>query len=85
MITSTLTSKGQTTIPLRVREALHLKPHQRLTYDIQGDQVILKHQGPTILDLFGSVEAPASVSNNWKEIEKSAHETVGSRRLSKKG
>ncbi len=62
MITSTLTSKGQTTIPLEVRQALHLKPKQRLTYDIQGDQVILKPQGPTILDLFGSVSPPKGVS-----------------------
>lgn len=84
MITSTLTSKGQTTIPRKVREALHLKPHQRLTYDIHGDQVILKPLGPTILDLFGSVKSPARAPSEWKEIEKIAHKATAVNSQSKR-
>jgi bifunctional DNA-binding transcriptional regulator/antitoxin component of YhaV-PrlF toxin-antitoxin module len=32
MATSTLTDKGQTTVPQEIREALKVKPRQRLTH-----------------------------------------------------
>jgi antitoxin PrlF len=41
MITSKLTSKAQTTIPLPVRNALRLMPGDELVYAIDGDRVIL--------------------------------------------
>ena len=41
MITSKLTSKAQTTIPLPVRNALHLAVGDELAYAIDGDRVIL--------------------------------------------
>ena len=34
MINSTLTDKWQTTIPVKVRKALNLKPRQRLVYEL---------------------------------------------------
>jgi len=41
MITSKLTSKAQTTIPLPVRNALRLGTGDELAYMIDGDRVIL--------------------------------------------
>ena len=41
MITSKLTSKGQTTIPQPVREALHLREGEELAYRIERDRVVL--------------------------------------------
>lgn len=41
MITSKLTSKAQTTIPLPVRNALHLTEGDALVYTINGDRVVL--------------------------------------------
>ena len=41
MIVSKLTSQSQTTIPLPVRAALHLRPGDELVYDIVGQRVIL--------------------------------------------
>ena len=41
MITSKLTSKAQTTIPLPVRTALHLAPGDELAYAIEGERIIL--------------------------------------------
>ena len=41
MITSKLTSKAQTTIPLPVRTALRLGPGDELAYTIDGERVIL--------------------------------------------
>ena len=41
MITSKLTSKAQTTIPLPVRNALRLGPGDELAYAIEGERVVL--------------------------------------------
>jgi antitoxin PrlF len=41
MITSKLTSKGQTTIPQPVREALRLREGEELAYRIERDRVVL--------------------------------------------
>lgn len=41
MITSKLTSKAQTTMPLPVRNALRLGPGDELAYAIEGERVIL--------------------------------------------
>lgn len=41
MITSKLTSKAQTTIPLPVRTALRLAAGDELAYTIEADRVIL--------------------------------------------
>ena len=39
MVESKITSKGRTTIPKSVREALGVKPGDRVRYFIQGDEV----------------------------------------------
>ena len=41
MVTSKLTSKAQTTIPLPVRNALRIGPGDDLAYAIEGERVIL--------------------------------------------
>lgn len=61
MIESGITSKGQTTLPKVVREALLVQPGDRVRYIIQDGEVrivpvrpvgrlfgMLKHDGPTI-------------------------------------
>lgn len=41
MIVSKLTGKGRTTIPQSVRIALHLRPGDKLAYEIVGQRAIL--------------------------------------------
>ena len=55
MSTSTLTRKGQTTIPKYIRNFLKLEPDDRILYLVEGDRVILKPLKGNILDLRGSV------------------------------
>jgi AbrB family looped-hinge helix DNA binding protein len=46
MLYSTVTSKGQTTIPGRIRAALRIKPGDRLEYKVQGDHATIRvHPG----------------------------------------
>jgi antitoxin PrlF len=57
MVTSKLTSKGQTTIPSRVRTALRLKPGDALLYTIEGDRVVLtKSDRGAIEDRFAAFD-----------------------------
>lgn len=55
MYQSVLTSKGQTTIPKKIRELLDLKPNDRLYYLVENGRVILKPLHGDILELRGSV------------------------------
>lgn len=50
MITSKLTSKAQTTIPLPVRNALRVREGDEIAYRIDGDQVILKKADRSVAD-----------------------------------
>jgi antitoxin PrlF len=42
---TTMTSKGQVTIPKRVRDQLGLKPGSHIDFDLDGDQVVLRPAG----------------------------------------
>jgi antitoxin PrlF len=43
---STVTSKGQTTIPGQIRKALRIKPGDRLEYVVEGDHATIRvHPG----------------------------------------
>ena len=53
-----LTSKGQMTIPKEVREALDLRPSEKVVIVVDGDQAILKPIRGSLLDLGGSVKIP---------------------------
>ena len=50
MITSKLTSKGQTTIPQPVRAALRLQAGDGIAYAIEGDRVIVMRAPDEALD-----------------------------------
>jgi len=59
MITSKLTSKAQTTIPLPVRHALRLAEGDEIAYQIEGDRVVLTKAR------HGPVEDPFAVFEEW--------------------
>lgn len=46
MLHSTVTSKGQTTIPGKIRKALRIKPGDKLEYFVEGDRATIRvHPG----------------------------------------
>ena len=53
---STLTSKGQTTIPNQIRKQMGLKAGDGLVYSIEGDHLVVKPVKGTLLDAYASVE-----------------------------
>ena len=56
MPTSTITSKGQTTVPKEVREALDLGPGDKLTWEVNGRRVAVTTERPLLWGLEGFIK-----------------------------
>ncbi|EUC12645.1 UNVERIFIED_ORG: AbrB family transcriptional regulator [Burkholderia sp. CF145] len=62
MAESTLTSRGQTTVPAEMRAALHAEPGTRLEWHVMPDSdVIVRAKTLSILNLAGSVKVDKHV------------------------
>lgn len=59
MAESTITSKGQTTVPADVRALVHAKPGTRLVWSVMSDgTIIVRAKTQSILDMAGMLKAP---------------------------
>jgi AbrB family looped-hinge helix DNA binding protein len=56
--TLTLTSRGQITIPKKIRKALHLEANDKITILVKNDALILKPIKGNILDIGASIKIP---------------------------
>jgi len=68
---STVTSKGQTTIPEGVRRALRIKPGDKLEYAVEGDRVTIRVH-PGIRWLKGSLASNKGKGMSFSEIREAA-------------
>ncbi len=69
MIATTVTKKGQVTIPKKIREALGLREQDKVVFIQRNNEVILKPIKGTILNLRGSVK-PRHKPENFETIRK---------------
>jgi antitoxin PrlF len=59
MSESTLTIKGQTTVPQIIRDALSVAPGAKLLWNLMPDgTIIVRAKNKSILDLAGMLKAP---------------------------
>jgi AbrB family looped-hinge helix DNA binding protein len=56
--TLTLTSRGQITIPQRIRKALRLEANDKITIMVKDDTLVLKRIKGNILDIAASIKIP---------------------------
>ena len=71
MAHSTITSKGQTTIPGKIRKALRIKPGDRLEYVVEGDHATIRvHLGTRSLK--GVLTSKRGKGMSFAEIRKAA-------------
>lgn len=74
MGTTSVTRKGQVTIPADVRRALSIKERDKVLITLAGKVAVIQ-KVPALLDLEGSVHVPKRLRGApWKEIEKKARE-----------
>lgn len=71
MLHSTVTKKGQTTIPGAVREALQIQPGDKLEYEIQGSQVTIRVH-PGLRALKGALASPKGKALSFAQIRQAA-------------
>jgi antitoxin PrlF len=68
---STVTSKGQTTIPEKIRKALRIKPGDRLEYVLEGDHITVRvHLGTRSLK--GVLASKKGKGMSFAEIREAA-------------
>jgi antitoxin PrlF len=80
MFTSTLTSKGQITIPREVRERLHLKTGSRVDFIVEpSGQIVLKSLDGNFRSVRGIVRSrrkgPASITEMNEAIARGYSDT----------
>ena len=65
-----ITSKGQTTIPREVRDALHVVPGDLITWEISADgTAVVRRAQPLDLDYLRSLEGTLSEWNSAEDEE----------------
>ena len=69
MVTSTLTDKGQTTVPREIREALALRPRQRLVWETRKDGSAVIRPLPTVMELAGCLKSDVPFTGIREETE----------------
>lgn len=68
---TTMTSKGQITIPSEVRDALKLEPGTRFYVAARNGQVVAIPKNKNLMDLAGVVKRPPGVSLSLEDMEES--------------
>jgi antitoxin PrlF len=75
---STVTSKGQTTIPGKIRKALRIKPGDKLEYLVEGDHATIRvHLGTRSLK--GVLASKKGKGMSFAQIREAAAKTVRGR------
>jgi len=77
MPTSTITAKGQITIPKEIRKALGLKTADRLLFLQEKGRVILYPIRGNILDVHGTIKQKEPL--NFKNLRKKTKEEISKR------
>ncbi len=79
---STVTQKGQVTIPLAVRKVLGIKPHDRVLFRVSDGRVELLPSLMTLEAVYGAVK-PLTKPENFQALRKIAREERLQRRYGK--
>lgn len=71
MLHSTITSKGQTTVPSKVRKALGIRPGDRLEYEVLEDRATIRVH-PGIRQLKGTLASKKGRGMSFTQIREAA-------------
>ncbi|MFV2045322.1 MAG: AbrB/MazE/SpoVT family DNA-binding domain-containing protein [Anaerolineales bacterium] len=80
MVGSKLTSRGQTTIPKRIRERLQLEPGDRVLFLERDGEIVLQPVRHTLRDLRGSVK-PRKPGQDFDQVRREVKEEVARRNV----
>lgn len=78
---TTLTEKGQVTIPLEIRRLIGLQPRDKVRFEVEGDVVRISRASSKILAGYGAVpplQKPEDFQKLREDFEKGVAEEVDS-------
>ena len=76
-ITGTVTAKGQTTIPKKIRDELGLAEGTRIEWSVSGGKATVAARGRKITDLFGMLGTPpAGIGGTHEEIDEAVGQAI---------
>lgn len=73
-IVSTITTKGQVTIPVEVRQFLHVRSHDKIAFVIEEGQVRLKPLRYSSIDALRGAAGSLPHDLPWQEVLRIARE-----------
>ncbi len=73
---STITAKGQTTVPKEIREKLKLKPGDRIEFAIDGDHVEIRRRNRRLVDCAGMLPGLPGKTVTIEEMDEAIAEAV---------
>ena len=80
MVTATLTTKGQITIPKAVRDSLHLHSGDRIAFVVHGDaEATMKPVTKSVDEVFGRLHRPSQPRRTVEEMHAAVAERMRSR------
>jgi AbrB family looped-hinge helix DNA binding protein len=81
-VTTTVTTKGQVTIPADIRQRMGIRPHDRIRFRISGGEVRLSRVPLTLDDVYGAVQ-PLSRPEDFNAMQKIVEEERAQENASK--
>jgi AbrB family looped-hinge helix DNA binding protein len=80
MVTATLTSKGQITIPKSVRDSLHLRTGDRVSFVVQDNiRATLEPVTKSVDDVYGKLHRPGQACRSVEEMNAAVAERMRKR------
>ena len=76
---STVTAKGQVTIPMEIRRLLKVKPHDKIAFILEGEQVKLARRGSIVArtaGIFKTTQLPLTTEELREAAERAIAENV---------
>ena len=77
MVTATLTSKGQLTIPKSVRDVLRLRAGDRVTFVVHDTEAVMKPVSKSVDAVFGSLHRPGMSKRSVEEMDAAVAKHLG--------
>ncbi len=72
---TTMTQKGQVTIPVEIRARLGLKPKDKVRFEVEGEVVTLHPAPSRLLQGYGAV-TPRKRPENWKKVRAEVEQAI---------
>ena len=81
MVTATLTSKGQLTIPKAVRDSLHLHSGDLVAFIVHGDEeAVMKPITKSVDEVFGRLHTPGQPRKGVEQMKDAVTERIRKRK-----